>query len=204
MRRAGILSAVALVLAVTACGGSSDDEAGVVTTVPSVRTSAAPTTAPVASPDAGALLNERGNVVKAIGEPGAMLRSPDPDAPVILTFAVEDFVINPECDSGYEQAPVTANFLGIAIRVETTADYDPRELRKFSEFDFSILQPDGTPLPDVIGNGQICFAEENELSHRRFGPGQQYEGWIVLDMPIRRGTLVYRPADQPHGWEWAF
>ncbi len=202
--RPAILPAVVLALAVTACGGGSDDDAGVVVTVPPASSSAAAPTTPVASIDAEEALNERGNIVKAVGEPAAIRRSADPEAPTILTFTVDQFVINPVCDSGFEQAPVTGNYLGIALRVETTPDYDARELRSFSEFDFAILDADGTPLGDVIGNGQICFGEEDELSHRRMGPGQQYEGWIVLDMPIREGTLVYSPPDQPNGWEWEF
>lgn len=201
--RPAVLLAVVLSLAVTGCGGGVDDEAGVVVTVPPASSAAAPTT-PVTSTDAEAALNERGNIVTAVGEPAAIRRSADPGAPTILTFTVEEFVINPECDSGFEQAPVTGNYLGIALRVETTPDYDARALRSFSEFDFAILRPDGTPLDDVIGKGQLCFGEEDEISHRRMGPGQQYEGWIVLDMPIREGTLVYAPPDQPHGWEWEF
>lgn len=202
--RPAILPAVVLALAVTACSGGVDDDAGVVVTVPPASSSAAAPTTPVTALDAEAPLNERGNIVKAVGEPAAIRRSADPAAPTILTFTVEDLVINPECDSGFEQAPATANYLGVRLRVETTTDYDARELRSFSEFDFAILDASGAPLGDVIGNGQLCFGEEDELSHRRMGPGQLYEGWIVLDMPIREGTLVYSPPDQPNGWEWQF
>ncbi|MBN1091987.1 hypothetical protein JKP75_04985 [Blastococcus sp. TML/M2B] len=201
--RAALVPAVVLALAATACG-HADGEVGVIATVTPSSSSAAPTTAAVAPIDAGAELNERGNIVKAVGEPGGIRRTADPEAPTVLTFTVEDMVINPECDSGFELAPATANYLGIRMRVETTPDYDPRQLRTISEYDFAILDADGTPLPDVIGNGQVCFGEEDELSHRRFGPGLAYEGWVVLDMPIRTGTLVYQPADQPNGWEWAF
>lgn len=202
--RAALLPAVVLALALTACGSGADDEAGVVVTVPPASSSAAAPTTPATALDAAAAPNWRGNIVTAVGEPAVMRRSADPGAPAILSFTVEQFVINPVCDSGFEQAPVTANFLGVALRVETTMDYDPRELRSFSEFDFSILDADGALLGDVIGNGQLCFGEEDELSHRRMGPGQVYEGWIVLDMPIREGTLVYSPPGQPNGWEWQF
>lgn len=203
--RAGALAAVALALAVSACSGAdAADEGGTVVTVSPSAGSPAPTTTPAPALDAEAALNERGNIVKRIGEPAGIRRSADPTSPTVLTFTVEDLVINPPCDSGFEQAPLTGNYLGIFLRVETTADYDPKQLRSFSEYDFALLGPDGTPIPPALDNAQVCFGEEDEFSHRRMGPGEEYTGWVVLDMPVREGTLIYQPASEPNGWEWEF
>ena len=65
-------------------------------------------------------------------------------------------------------------------------------------------RPDGTPIPQVLENAQVCFGSDDEISARRMGPGEQYEGWVVLDMPVREGTLLYQPAGEPNGWEWEF
>jgi hypothetical protein len=203
--RPGVLPAVAMALAVSACGGAeAAGEGGTVVTVSPSAGSVAATTAPAPAVDAEAVLNERGNVVKQVGEPAGIRRSADPASPTVLTFAVEDLVINPECDSGFEQAPLTGNYLGIFLRVETTQDYDPKQPRTFSEYDFGLLGPDGTPIPPVLENAQVCFGSDDEISARRMGPGQQYAGWVVLDMPVREGTLIYRPAGEPNGWEWEF
>ncbi len=205
--RSAFLPATALVLALTACSGADASDAETrasVVTVPPVSTSAAPPTTPAATDTPAPELNERGNVVLEVGEPSVIHRAGDPAAPVAFEFTVEELVVNPECDSGFEQEPETGNYLGIRLQVQTSGDYDPREVQKISEYDFGILRPDGTPLPEVIGNGQTCFAESDEMSHQRFGPGERYEGWIVLDMPIRAGTVVYAPAGQPYGWEWEY
>lgn len=203
--RPGILPAVALVLAVSACSGAdAADEGGTVVTVSPSAGSVPRTTPPAPALDAEAALNERGNIVKEVGEPAGIRRSADPGSPAILTFTVEDLVINPECDSGFEQAPLTGNFLGIFMRVETTPDYDPKQLRTFSEYDFAILGPDGTPIPPVLDNAMVCFGADDDMSAHRMGPGEQYAGWVVLDMPVREGTLIYRPAGEPNGWEWEF
>jgi hypothetical protein len=203
--RRGALPAVALALALSACSGAdAADEGGTVVTVSPSAGSPAPTTPAAPALDAGAALNERGNIVKQVGEPAGIGRSADPGSPTVLTFTVEDLVINPECTSGFEQAPLTGNYLGIYLRVETTPDYDPKQLRTFSEYDFALLGPDGTPIPQVLENAQVCFGADDEMSARRLGPGEQYEGWVVLDMPVRAGTLIYQPAGEPNGWEWEF
>jgi hypothetical protein len=37
----------------------------------------------------------------------------------------------------------------------------------------------------------------------RIAPGYDYEGWIVLDVPVTTGALVYEP-EGANGWEWEF
>jgi hypothetical protein len=200
------LPAAVLALTLTACssGDASDTEA-VPSSAALPASSGAATTSPAAAPlDADAELNERGNIPKAIGEPAGLRSSVEPGSPLVLTFSVLDLEVNPPCNSGFEQAPATGNYLGITMRVETTPEYDPRSLRTFSEYDFRILGPDGVAVPDVIGNSETCLSADELINNRRFGPGAVYEGKLILDMPVRAGTLVYAPAGEPNGWEWEF
>lgn len=199
------LPAVVLALAVPACGGGDPEVAagGSVVTLPPASTSpAAPSTE--AAPTTEAARNERGNVPLEVGQAVAVPTSDAPGAPTALTFALEEFDLNPPCDSGREQAPVTENFLAWRMRVVTTPDHDPRSLTIIQERDFSVLGPDGSPVEWIEGNAYLCLDQPTSLANARMAPGQEYTGWLVLDVPVSDGTLVYAPYGRSTGWEWAF
>ena len=200
-----VLPALALALVLPACGGGDPEIAagGTVVTLPPASTSPAAPSEP-AAPPAEPARNERGSVPLQVGEAVAVPASDAPGAPTGLTFALEEFDLNPPCDSGEEQAPVTRNFLAWRMRVVTTADYDPRALTIFQERDFMVLGPDGAVVEYVEGNAPICLDEPTSLANARFAPGQEYSGWLVLDVPVSDGTLVYAPYGRSTGWEWAF
>ncbi|MGY1754586.1 hypothetical protein [Blastococcus sp. SYSU D01042] len=200
-----VLPALALVLAVTACGGGDPEIAagGTVVTLPPASTSpAAPSTPAAEAPEPER--NERGNVPLEVGEAVAVPTSDAPGAPTALSFALEEFDLNPPCDSGREQAPVTENFLAWRMRVVTTPDYDPRALTIIQERDFVVLGPDGAVVPFLEGNAYLCLDQPTSFANVRMAPGQEYSGWLVLDVPVRAGTLVYAPYGRSTGWEWAF
>lgn len=200
-----VLPAVALALAATACGGEGSDVAagGTVTTLSPATSSTAPrSTVPPPAPEPQR--NERGNVPLQVGERVAVPVSDAPGAPTALTFGLEEFELNPPCDSGVEQAPASRNYLAFRMRVETTPDYDPRSLTTIQERDFAVLGPDGEEIPDVIGNAPTCLDEPTAFAKLRLGPAQEYTGWLVLDVPVDAGTLVYAPQGRSTGWEWAW
>jgi hypothetical protein len=112
MRRS-VLPAIALALALTACtdsnavSGADESAAAPATASPS----AGPTGQGADIDGPGTQLNERGNIPKALGEMGAIRRSPDPGEPTVLMFTVDELDVDPPCDSGFEQQPKTGHYL---------------------------------------------------------------------------------------------
>ena len=54
----------------------------------------------------------------------------------------------------------------------------------------------------IGGPAGYCFPF-SEYFPSPLGPAQSGAGKIVLDVTSAGGTLVYQPADQGHGYEWA-
>lgn len=202
MRRS-VLPALALALTLTACGfsdASDGDDAG-----------ADPTGSPASSSGAEpggeaseAELNERGNVPTQIGEEAAIRPSSDPDEPPLLALSVREVVLDPVCDDESTVQPQNGHYLALRLRAETTAEFDPRVITPIAEYDFSVIGPDGSSYDPVTPEGRGCFGAPRQIQNMRIGPDQEYEGWMVLDVPVTSGSLVYAPGDGPTGWEWQF
>ncbi|WP_155858745.1 hypothetical protein [Candidatus Blastococcus massiliensis] len=202
MRRS-VLPAMALALgvAVSGCGGGSDRDAAVPTPTPLAGSTAGqepPATDTPAEP-----VNERGNVVRQLGEAVVVHPADDPAAQPDLAFTVLEITVDPECDRT-DDPPVNGHFVAIRMEVAASPDHDPRVLTSFTEEDFSILGPDGAVVEVEDSNGDLCMEPEVTVSNMRFPPGIEYSGWIVLDVPVTAGALVYAAGGPQPDSEWQF
>jgi hypothetical protein len=208
MRRS-VLPALALALALTACGGGdSDDEAGAPTPTPPASSSGA---APVSSESPAPVApNERGNVPGQLGVPITVIpAATSGEATPRMTMTIKQIAPDVVCDQDDDPA-VNGHYVGLEIEIDTSPQYDPRGLTTFREYDFTVLGADGNPvtkgapiLPDE-SNAPFCLDPTVMLTNFRFPPGQEYTGWLVLDLTVNTGTLVYRPDGAATGWEWQF
>jgi len=200
MRRS-VLPALSLALLLSACGFSDaadGDADGTGTAAPSTSSS---------EPAAGteAELNERGNIAVEFGEEAAIRTSSDPEAPPLLTLTIEEPLVDPPCDDESEVLPENGHYLAFRMRAVASADFDPRVTTPIADYDFSVLGSDGATFDPVSPAGRACFGPPRLIQNIRIGPGFEYEGWMVLDVPVTSGALVYAPGGEgPDQWEWQF
>jgi hypothetical protein len=206
-----IIVAASACLLLGGCSGGADGDA------PAARGTSAPTltlptpssavvsngtTAPSrATPQSTAVINDRGNVVEALGQQ-AGIRAPDGQQAVV--FAVDAVVIDPPC-SGAQQ-PANGHYLGVRVRV-TTGDLGfLGGSWSMSADDFAVAGPDGDLRFDLGGDGgATCLRAAERFPTTPLEPHRQYVGTVVLDSPLTSGTLVFStPALQGSGWEWRF
>ncbi|MGY2127586.1 hypothetical protein [Blastococcus sp. SYSU DS0617] len=202
MRRS-VLPALALALTLTACGFSDaadGDDAGPEPTGSSARSTAAGSGTEETEPE----LNERGNVPLRFDEEAAVRPSSDPDEPPMLTLGMVRLVVDPVCDDDSEVPPANGHYVAFRMRAEASEEFDPRVVTTIADYDFSVVGPDGTTYDPVSSEARACFGAPRQIQNMRIGPDQAYEGWMVFDVPVTSGSLVYAPRDGPHGWEWPF
>jgi hypothetical protein len=198
MRRS-VLPALSLALVLSACGFSDSDDGDA-----AGRSTPAPSTSE-AAPGTEAELNERGNIPVEFGEEVAIRASSDPEAPPMLTLTIEELLVDPPCDDESEVPPENGHYLAFRMRAVASPDFDPRVATTIADYDFSVLGADGASFDPVTPAGRVCFGPPRLIQNMRVGPGFEYDGWMVLDVPVESGALVYAPGGEgPDQWEWQF
>jgi hypothetical protein len=198
MRRS-VLPALLLTLGLSACG-FSDADGDAEGADPTASSSSSPATE---STPTEVARNERGNIPAEFGEEVAIRPSSDADEPPAVTLSIEEIVVDVVCDDDNEEPPENGHYIAFRLRATATADYDPRLTTPISDYDFTVIGDDGETFDPVSEAGQVCLAQPRLIQNMRVAPGFDYEGWMVLDVPVTTGALVYAP-EGANGWEWAF
>lgn len=161
------------------------------------------TAAGSSSAGGGAGVNQRGNIPKALGEEAGITDGAGGD---LLTFTVAAITPDLPCDSGFDDPPLSGHYVGIELRVSTSPSLTADDYVSFSEYDFAFIGPDGVTDTSVDGNAWTCLSDDRRFPSDTLGPGQQYVGTIVVDVPATTGTLVFAPSVLAGngGWEWQF
>lgn len=203
MRRAAALLTT-LTLALAGCGGGGDGPAGEGPELPPEATATAEPAEPTTE---GPQLNERGNIVKALGEEGGFT---GPDGERLLSFAV-DAIQPAECTAEwreYGSPSQNGHLMEVRLRVSTAPELAQDQALSYftvSSYDFDYIGPDGVTVSAVDSPATYgCLPQNAMFTQNPLGPGQQFVGSIVVDVPAPSGTLIYRPAVASNGWEWQF
>jgi len=126
------------------------------------------------------------------------------------TMTIDAIEVDAPCDPAYGtvETPENGHFVRLDIRAATApVTGPPSEVSKptISDSTFSFIGPDG-----VTFNGSLatyaafgCLPDENKLPSE-LGPGQQFAGSILLDVPAPTGTLIFTDYFGSSGWEWTF
>lgn len=145
--------------------------------------------------------NERGNTPTKLGEPQSVgdVYGDSTD----LTFSIVKTTVDPGCTEEYSESPERGHFLVLDVAVATDPSADQFDLSGYLDaMDFSVLTKEGTTvggLDTVATYG--CIADTERLPYE-LTPGSKYQGQVLLDVPEKSGTLVYRPAFmEDGGWE---
>ncbi|MDZ8275339.1 hypothetical protein R2Q81_05155 [Microbacterium aquimaris] len=148
------------------------------------------------------VVNDRGNLVKEIGQL-AGVSLPEHDDVTAAQFAVTDVIVDIEC-SDYAVDPANGHYVGIHFNVETTPDLalDDVGSLSFAPWGWQAYGADGKRVNDPIGNSYSCLEPTDKLPSE-IGPAQSVSGWVVLDLPTPTGSVVLTMGG-PSGWEWAY
>lgn len=196
-----LLLLTAAVMTLTACGSDTARDSSADPDLPAASASASETTAE----DSGPSRNERGNLVKALGEEGGFCADADCAEPMLVTFTVDAITVDPDCNSGYPQPAENGHLIAISLRAATSAELTPDAFVSFSASDFKVIGPDGLTVSSLgTAAAYSCLDQADMFEPGPLGPGQQYAGQIVVDSPTATGSLVYAPPAAQGGWEWHF
>jgi hypothetical protein len=207
-RVAGLALAGAAAITLTACGNTKTHDASAGPTLPSVQSEEEANASADASAEAakatGPKTNERGNIVKALGEEGG-ITNPDGSAQ-LLTFAVDSITADAACTSEYAEPAENGHLVAVALRVSTSAALTADNYISVSPYDFKFIGADGITVDELGTIGAYsCMDDDDTFTSAQLGPAQMYVGTVVIDAPEAAGTLVFSPSwGQAGGWEYSF
>jgi len=207
MRRT-VLSATAVTAAIFLAGCSSGGGAADERSAPDLPelTEPAPVDeTPVASTDEPET-NDRGNIVKALGEEGG---TTTPDGDPVMTFAVDAITPDIACTEEYAPEPENGHLTAIQFRVATKPGVTPEDLgyASINAYNFKFIGSDGLTFSNVDTIATYgCLDRGAMFPSDQLRPGSQYAGTILLDLPEPSGTIVYAPSflSNISGWEWNY
>jgi hypothetical protein len=193
-----------LALMLTACSGPQPQAAPTVSVAPASTPSATPTPTPVATGNE----NERGLVVKKIGE-AAILVTDGYDAPPTLTFKVTS--IKPiKCDAPNATRP-NGTAIAVALEIVTSPTFSgPLEVNghagliSFRPHYWKGYASNGTQMNTVESSVQTgCLADRTKLLPDYFGKGEKLNGLVILDVTTPTGEVSFAP-NGVGGWVWKY
>ncbi|RZU30475.1 hypothetical protein [Blastococcus saxobsidens] len=198
---------VSAVLVLAGCGSSVSEDSSAGPELPDVQTEEEANASADAEAEAGQPeRNERGNIVKAIGEEGGLT---GPDGDPVLTFAVDSITPDVQCTEDYASPPENGHLTAVQLRVATAPGVSAEDLGflSVSAYDWNFIGADGVTVTnlDTIAT-YSCLAQGALFPSDTLRPGSQYAGTLLLDLPAPSGTLVYSPSSvyDGSGWEWQF
>lgn len=150
------------------------------------------------------VINERGNLVKEIGQL-AGLANPERNDEITAEFAITAIEPNFQCTSSYSDPPANGNYIAITFEVQTYPAMADSYWKEWymSPYDLKIISSDGTRENDSIGNSYSCLSDADSLP-TSLGPSERATGKIVLDSAYESGSLVLTVPSIQGAWEWQF
>ncbi len=228
--RAAAATVAAAVVLLTACaGGSTTDTESSGPALPSpseqATTEATPTGAessgpalPSASeegtteatsedaPEPGPEISPRGNRVAALGEEVPLAAEGDT---VTATVTIDEVTVDAPCTGDYpaQDGPENGHFVRLDLRAATVPTDYPGAVSdvSFNNSYMRFIGPDGVTFNGPLGTFAAfsCLAESEQLPST-LGPGQQFAGSIMIDVPATSGTIIYENTTGGSGIEWGF
>jgi hypothetical protein len=187
-----VLAVLALLL--TACGGGAVSAPA---DPPELPASSAPTAEAAESQPAKPATNERGHLVKELGEEAGF-----GDGDSAVAFAIDKIEVDPDCQA-YGVTPESGHTLLLHVRVATGSDPEMAMATAgvVNPFNFVEIGSDGVTSPADVGS---CADYESNLASN-FGVNQQYRGTIEIVVPEASGVLALATHMQGSGgWEWHY
>jgi hypothetical protein len=197
----GVISLIlsGIISSALATGASSATDAPAPTVPPAVGSSSA------ASDNPDGATNERGNIVRTVGQ-GAGLA--DESGKQAVSFVVTKITADPKCTGQYPRPAVNGHYLALNISAQGYAPL--KTLFGSGTFDFNaanwkLIAANGTTFNGDLNSGPAlgCLPDAQQLPDR-VGVGEKITGTLILDVPATKGTLVFAPTFADKSWEWQY
>jgi hypothetical protein len=198
------LSSVALLaalgLSLSACGGSTQ-------TAPTSPNVEAITPAPATTSSAPAAeKSARGNLIKKVGQPAGMF-NPDNNKQTV-NFTINSIKAGVPCTGPYPQPSENGHFVILSVTAATTEELGKESYPKFdiNPSMFQFIGANGTTFNGNLGSAASygCLPDEENFPMAGMGPAEKVKAKVVLDVPAKTGTLVFKPMGALSGWEYKF
>ena len=154
---------------------------------------------------AGAQTNERGFIVKQLGEM-ACFGGAGKDCEGGVSFAIDKVEVDPPC-AEFGSHPDGGHTLVLHLRIATGGDAAVVDSVGgiINPFSFVEIGKDGVTRD--TGFGMCADPSANQLPDT-YGPNQQYQGIMDLEVPEASGTIALQlmaaEEDGQRGWEWTY
>lgn len=145
--------------------------------------------------------NDRGNIVKATGEP--MRIGSAGASGVLAEFAVTSIVVSPSCTGDASAVPTNGYFVQFNFEGRTAPDL--RERVKLDPSMWTAVDAQDELVQSSVGStaASSCLPAESYLPES-VGAGESVHGAIVFDVPSASGSLVLKAPDALTGIEWVY
>lgn len=199
-----LTGACLLTLALTACT-SNEPAAAPETTLAPPPVEVVETATPTPSPteEAGPRHNARNNIPKKISEEAGILTQDGTEEQIV--FVVDSIEPNFQCTGSYSSPSERGNFIAVSIRMTTGDLTDLGGSYYMNPADWQFIGSNDLTDTNIATTATYGCLADTEAFPSAIGPGQQYAGKIVFDVPEPSGILIYAPIGfVDGGWEWTF
>lgn len=149
--------------------------------------------------------NERGFVVKQLGEP-ACFGGAGKDCAGGVSFSIDKVEVDPPCTE-FGSHPDNGHTLLLHLRIATGDDATVVDQVGgiINPFSFVEIGKDGVTRDTTFG---MCADPSANRLPDTYGPNQKYQGVMDLEVPEASGTIALQlmaaEEDGQRGWEWTY
>jgi hypothetical protein len=150
-------------------------------------------------------VNERGFIVKQLGAP-ACFGGAGKNCEGGVSFSVDQVDVDPPCGE-FGSHPDNGHTIVLHLRIATGSDAKvaDRVGGVINPFSFVEIGKDGVTRDTGFG---LCVDPSTNKLPDTYGPNQQYEGVMDLEVTEASGTIALQlgmaDEDGERGWEWAY
>jgi hypothetical protein len=187
--------AILSIIAVGGCGSPAQSLAVAPTTTSSVPTTT--TTTSTSLTTSRPATNERGNLVKQLGEQAGLS---DPEDVPLYQFSLDKIG---DCTGDYP-GPLDAGMHRFVawMTIATTPAFAPNNGDEFTSSDFHMIGPDGTATGDIgPSTTWQCVPRAQQLP-TNWQSATKYAVQVELVSPYQHGELILALPGMNGGWEW--
>ncbi|OXN01442.1 hypothetical protein [Bifidobacterium vansinderenii] len=173
-----IIASAAMLIGLAACGSTTASEEPTPTKTPTTAT-----------PTKTAEKNERGHLVKHIGDTAMYTKSQSSTEP-LAEWTATDITIDYQCTADYSEQSHNGHYVAVNFDVQTQPEFTQSSLYLGAMGGWKYIQKDGTMWNGIPEAETVCMPQEEQLPGS-IGAGVKAQGKVLFDLPTTDGYLVY-------------